>query len=53
MLSILSISGLEKLHVKFMTGIHSGELIAGRRYTLTHADFSGNLFLPIGIEFDR
>jgi hypothetical protein len=53
MLSILNISGLEKLHIKFMNGVHSRRPIAGRRYTITHSDFSGDLFLSVGLEFDR
>ncbi len=36
-----------------MNGVNSREPIAGRRYTLTHSDFSGNLFLSVGLEFDR
>ena len=52
MLSILSITGLEKLNVKFMQGVHSRGPITGRRYTLTHSDFSGDLFLSVGLEFD-
>ena len=36
-----------------MTGVHSRGPIFGRRYTLTHSDFSGDLFLSVGLEFDR
>ena len=44
--------GLEKLHVKFLTGVDSHGPVDGRCYTLTHSDFSGDLFLSIGLEFD-
>ena len=44
--------GLEKLHVKFLAGVDSHGPIHGRCYTLTHSDFSGDLFLSIGLEFD-
>jgi len=36
-----------------MEGVNSKEPIVGRCYTLTHSDFSGDLFLSVGLEFDR
>jgi hypothetical protein len=45
--------GLEKLQVKFLPGVDSTGPIDNRRYTLTHSDFSGDLFLSIGLEFDK
>jgi hypothetical protein len=53
MLSNLNVSILEKLHVKFMRGVDSRGPIDGRRYTLTHSDLSGKLFLSIGLDFDN
>jgi len=41
------------LKVKFLDGVNSREPIAGRYYTLTHSDFSGDLFLSIGLDFDK
>ena len=48
----MSILGLGKLHVKFLEGVDSHGPIDGRCYTLTHSDFSGDLFLSVGLEFD-
>ena len=45
--------GLDKLKVKFMSGVNSKEPIRGRCYTLTHSDFTGELFLSIGLVFDK
>ena len=36
-----------------MEGVNFTEPIIGRCYTLTHSDFSGDLFLSVGLEFDR
>ena len=36
-----------------MDGVNSKEPIAGRCYTLTHSDFSGDLFLSVGLDFDK
>ena len=43
----------EKLHVKF-TNIEAQphELVLPRRYTLTHSDTTGDLFLTISPEYD-
>ena len=49
----VSLLGLEKLQIKFMEGVDSKGPIDRRRYTLTHSDFSGDLFLSVGLEFDR
>jgi hypothetical protein len=48
-------SGLDprKLHVTFLRGISAGILEYPRRYTLTHSDLTGDLFLTIGAEYDQ
>jgi magnesium dechelatase len=43
----------EKLHVTFHAGTSAEELRLPRRYTLTHSDFSGDLFLSIGPGYDH
>ena len=43
----------EKLHVRFAPGTAPKEPITPRRYTLTHSDATGDLFLTVGGEFDR
>ncbi len=48
----MGVLGLEKLRVKFLGGVDSHGPVDGRCYTLTHSDFSGDLFLSIGLEFD-
>jgi hypothetical protein len=42
-----------KLHVRFAEGAGSEGLSLPRRYTLTHSDRSGDLYLTIGAEYDR
>ena len=42
----------DKLHVTYLAGTTPEELIFPRRYTLTHSDITGNLFLYIGSEYD-
>jgi hypothetical protein len=42
----------EKLHVTYLTGTTPDELILPRRYTLTHSDRTGELFLSIGNEYE-
>ena len=42
-----------KLHVKFQQGTPVRELVLPRRYTLTHSDRTGELFLTIGAKYDR
>jgi hypothetical protein len=43
----------EKLHVTYLPGAGPTEPMSPRRYTLTHSDFTGELFLSIGAEYDR
>jgi len=43
----------EKLHVTFHEGTSAQELSLPRRYTLTHSDATGDLFLSIGAEYDQ
>ena len=42
----------EKLHLTYLTGANPEQLILPRRYTLTHSDRTGELFLSIGREYD-
>jgi len=41
-----------KLHVTYLTDTTPESLIFPRRYTLTHSDITGQLFLSIGNEYD-
>ena len=41
-----------KLHVGYLHGVTPGEFSLPRRYTLTHSDRTGDLFLSIGREYD-
>jgi hypothetical protein len=43
----------EKLHVTFLPGTSPEELFMPRRYTLTHSDRTGELFLSIGPDYDK
>lgn len=43
----------EKLHVLFAPGTTPTEPLVPRRYTLTHSDATGDLFLTIGGEYDN
>ena len=43
----------EKLHVQLANGTTPAGPVAGRRYTLTHSDATGDLFLTIGLDYDR
>ena len=43
----------QKLHVTFQEGVSANELSLPRRYTLTHSDLSGDLFLTIGSKYDQ
>ena len=43
----------EKLHVKHVAGIGPTDPISPRRYTLTHSDSTGELFLTIGQDFNK
>jgi hypothetical protein len=42
----------DKLHVTYLAGTTPEELIVPRRYTLTHSDITGNLFLSVGSKYD-
>lgn len=42
-----------KLHVRFRQGAKPEGPLIPRRYTLTHSDFTGDLFLTIGADYDR
>ncbi|WP_216829756.1 staygreen family protein [Alkalihalobacterium elongatum] len=42
----------EKLSVKFIPPANSIKPIEGRRYTLTHSDITGELFLDIGFVYN-
>jgi hypothetical protein len=41
----------EKLSVEFKDGVTATEPVIPRRYTLTHSDLTGELFLNIGIHY--
>ncbi|KPV40529.1 staygreen family protein [Alicyclobacillus ferrooxydans] len=43
----------EKLHVRFMTGSTPEGPIVPRRYTLTHSDRTGDLYLTIGPDYNH
>jgi len=43
----------EKLHVRFVGDVTPQEPLAPRRYTLTHSDATGDLFLTVGDDYDR
>lgn len=43
----------KKLHVAYLTGARPEHLSLPRRYTLTHSDFTGDLFLTIGDDYDK
>jgi len=42
----------EKLHVTYLTGATPEDLVLPRRYTLTHSDRTGELFLSISNKYD-
>jgi hypothetical protein len=42
----------KKLHLTYLTGATPDKLVVPRRYTLTHSDITGNLFLSIGSEYN-
>jgi hypothetical protein len=42
-----------KLHVRFAGGVTPEGPVVPRRYTLTHSDSTGELFLTIGTDYDR
>jgi len=43
----------QKLHVTFRGEVTANKLSLPRRYTLTHSDFTGELYLTIGSDYDR
>jgi hypothetical protein len=43
----------EKLHVTYLPGVNQAGPPSPRRYTLTHSDLTGKLFLSIGADYDR
>jgi hypothetical protein len=43
----------DKLHVRFIEPCGSEGPESPRRYTLTHSDLTGDLFLTIGPEYDK
>lgn len=43
----------EKLYVRFTEGVDPEGPIVGRRYTLTHSDRTGDLFLTVGLAYDQ
>lgn len=43
----------EQLHVKFAGGAGDEGPLAPRRYTLTHSDLTGDLFLNIGSDYHK
>jgi hypothetical protein len=42
-----------KLHVTFREGARTDGPLGPRRYTLTHSDRTGDLFLSVGADYDR
>ncbi len=42
----------EKLHVRFTRGVTQEGPVTPRRYTLTHSDRTGELFLTVGSEYN-
>ena len=44
---------LEKLHVTYLNDMSSENLVVHRRYTLTHSDRTGELFLSIGKKYNK
>ncbi|MBN1180087.1 MAG: staygreen family protein [Anaerolineae bacterium] len=43
----------EKVHVRFTQGTTPDGPVTPRRYTLTHSDATGDLFLTVGVDYDR
>ena len=43
----------DKLHVRFAPAASPDGPVTPRRYTLTHSDATGDLFLTIGLAYDR
>ncbi len=43
----------QKLHVTYLAGVSETEPLFPRRYSLTHSDITGELFLSVGRDYDR
>jgi hypothetical protein len=43
----------EKLHVRLTGGVLPAGPVTPRRYTLTHSDATGDLYLTVGLEYDE
>jgi hypothetical protein len=43
----------QKLHVNYLPGVDDTGPLLPRRYTLTHSDATGDLFLSVGPDYDR
>jgi hypothetical protein len=43
----------EKLHVRFVSGVTPEGPVEPRRYTLTHSDMTGDLFLTVGSAYHQ
>lgn len=41
----------DKLYVEYMNGVTATKPVISRRYTLTHSDLTGELFLNIGFQY--
>ena len=42
-----------KLHIRYLDHASRNSILMPRRYTLTHSDSTGDLFLGIGSDYDR
>jgi hypothetical protein len=42
----------QKLHVRYLPGTEAEDFVLPRRYTLTHSDLTGDLYLTIGPVYD-
>ena len=43
----------DKLHVRYLSDVTPDEFSLPRRYTLTHSDATGELYLSVGRDYDR
>ncbi len=43
----------EKLHVNWLPGVSNNTPTIPRRYTLTHSDLTGDLFLSVGSDYNQ
>jgi len=43
----------ERLHIRYIPGAGTDGPVEPRRYTLTHSDATGDLYLTIGPDYDR